>query len=117
MNDTHMSHAMEFPYPQSMANCATCHEGKLDMILADENFTFETCKSCHPVEGNGAWPDQAYEQDARATPFTYLWTVKHNVPFHLNYTNETECTDCHNSELGASAPAFAALHTGYDARI
>ena len=26
MNDTHMSHAMEFEYPQSMANCATCHE-------------------------------------------------------------------------------------------
>ena len=31
MNDVHMSHAMEFPYPQSMANCVTCHEGKLDV--------------------------------------------------------------------------------------
>lgn len=39
MNDVHMSHAREFPYPQSMANCATCHEGKLDTILADANFT------------------------------------------------------------------------------
>ncbi|MCB0234705.1 MAG: hypothetical protein KDG58_10875, partial [Anaerolineae bacterium] len=49
MNDVHMSHAMEFPYPQSMANCATCHEGKLDTILTDANFTVSTCKSCHPV--------------------------------------------------------------------
>ena len=33
MNDVHMSHAMEFPYPQSMSNCVTCHEGKLDTVL------------------------------------------------------------------------------------
>ena len=39
MNDTHMSHAMEFPYPQSMANCNTCHAGKLATIIDDENFT------------------------------------------------------------------------------
>ena len=51
MNDVHMSHAMEFPYPPSMSNCATCHEGKLDKILADANFTAATCKSCHPVTG------------------------------------------------------------------
>ena len=51
MNDVHMSHAMEFPYPQSMANCVTCHEGKLDAVLSDDNFTVETCKSCHPVTG------------------------------------------------------------------
>ncbi len=52
MNDVHMSHAMEFPYPQSMANCVTCHEGKLDTVLSDENFTVETCKSCHPMTGS-----------------------------------------------------------------
>ena len=52
MNDVHMSHAMEFPYPQSMSNCITCHEGKLDMILTAENFNVETCKSCHPVTGS-----------------------------------------------------------------
>ncbi|MGE5603782.1 MAG: hypothetical protein ACM30E_12075, partial [Nitrososphaerales archaeon] len=51
MNDVHMSHAMEFPYPQSMANCVTCHEGKLDKILTDENMVGATCKSCHPVTG------------------------------------------------------------------
>ena len=51
MNDVHMSHAMEFPYPQSMSNCVTCHEGKLDVVLSDANFKIETCKSCHPVTG------------------------------------------------------------------
>ena len=51
MNDVHMSHAMEFPYPQSMSNCVTCHEGKLDTVLSDANFKVETCKSCHPVTG------------------------------------------------------------------
>jgi len=35
MNDVHMSHGMEFPYPQSMQNCDTCHNGKLDVVLAD----------------------------------------------------------------------------------
>jgi hypothetical protein len=62
MNDTHMSHAMEFPYPQSMANCATCHEGKLTQILDNSNFTVETCKSCHPIQGLDAWPGEAYAQ-------------------------------------------------------
>ncbi len=46
MNDVHMSHAMEFPYPQSMSNCVACHADKLDVVLADANFQLETCKSC-----------------------------------------------------------------------
>jgi len=60
-NDVHMSHAMEFPYPQLMANCATCHEGKLDMILTDDFFKAETCRSCHPVTGpaSGTEPHRA----------------------------------------------------------
>ena len=52
MNDVHMSHAMEFPYPQSMSNCDTCHEGELGNLLVEENFTLEACKSCHPVTGD-----------------------------------------------------------------
>jgi OmcA/MtrC family decaheme c-type cytochrome len=55
MNDTHNSHAMEFAYPQSMSNCTTCHEGKLDRILTDANFTGLVCKSCHAVN-NAADP-------------------------------------------------------------
>ena len=65
MNDVHMSHAMEFPYPQSMSNCVTCHEGKLDKILTDANFTAATCKSCHPVTGaKAAWPRKAIRRPA-----------------------------------------------------
>ncbi len=50
MNDVHMSHNMEFAYPQSMASCVTCHANKLDQVLADSKFTKETCKSCHAVD-------------------------------------------------------------------
>jgi OmcA/MtrC family decaheme c-type cytochrome len=49
MQDTHNSHAMEFAYPQSMANCTVCHEGKLDQVLTDANFVGTVCKSCHPT--------------------------------------------------------------------
>jgi len=48
MNDVHMSHSMEFPYPQSMASCVTCHEGKLDTVLADVNFTVATARAVTP---------------------------------------------------------------------
>ena len=52
MNDTHMAHAMEFPYPQSMPQTATrATKASLPMVLANTNFTPETCKSCHPVQG------------------------------------------------------------------
>jgi hypothetical protein len=119
MNDVHMSHAMELPYPQSMANCATCHTGdKLAGVLDNSNFEYATCKSCHPVEGAGAWPGQAYAQSSRATPFAYLWG--NAFAFHLNYDNTTDCTGCHEGQPGDPgyvAPGFEFLHTGYDARI
>jgi len=118
MNDVHMAHAMEFPYPQSMSNCATCHEGKLDQVLANTNFTLETCRSCHPVDGVNAWPEAAgttpegdYAQEHRAPPLQYLWT-KNGVTFHDPVTTPT-CQNCH----GVFAPTFDEFHTGYDIRI
>jgi OmcA/MtrC family decaheme c-type cytochrome len=122
MNDTHMSHAMEFPYPQSMANCETCHAGKLDLITADANFTAETCKSCHPVNGTDAWPSyvdasgatvpaEEYYQAARAPAMTAIWAAG-NVAFH---NIDMDCQDCHDGQAGY--PTFAELHSGYDARI
>ncbi|MCW8844631.1 MAG: hypothetical protein OQK99_02235, partial [Gammaproteobacteria bacterium] len=122
MNDTHMSHAMEFPYPQSMANCETCHAGKLDLITADANFTAETCKSCHPVNGTDAWPSyvdasgatvpaEEYYQSARAPAMTAIWAAG-NVAFH---NIDMDCQDCHDGQAGY--PTFAELHSGYDARI
>ena len=55
MNDTHNSHAFEFGYPQSVANCVTCHEdpanpGQMNAnVLTDANFDGKVCKSCHPT--------------------------------------------------------------------
>jgi OmcA/MtrC family decaheme c-type cytochrome len=126
MNDAHMSHAKEFPYPMSMANCATCHEDKLSPgVLDDANFTGETCVSCHSVLGTNAWPELAddepggpqpegkYYQRGRAPALDYLWTragvdVFHNIGLTCN------STDCHG---GSSVPSFDAYHNGYDPRI
>jgi ribosomal protein L31 len=122
MNDVHMSHAMEFEYPQSMANCATCHEGKLTTaVLTDNNFVIETCKSCHPVTGgtDRASATGAFTVDTRATSLinkqapALVGTLPipgsiaaHNPPF------ATACNACHTT--GGLAPVFSAIHTGYD---
>jgi len=112
MNDVHMAHSMEFPYPQSMANCATCHEGKLTQVLDNTNFTLETCVSCHPVEGMGAWPGQAYNQRHRAPALRYLWTEA-DVDFHDPEVT-VDCQQCHGN--GVSRP-LNELHSGYNKQI
>jgi hypothetical protein len=126
MNDTHMSHAMEFPYPQSMSNCATCHAGKLDKILTDANFTAETCKSCHAVDGKGTWgtvctdtlPDgkpnlatQCYTETKRPPALKELW-AEAGVTFHEITDN---CGTCHKA--GGVGGQFTAYHKGYDPMI
>ncbi len=105
MNDVHMSHAMEFPYPQSMANCVTCHEGKLDKALADTNFTVKVCKSCHAI--TSTVKDLSPKAPA-------LKTVLPKVHDSMDLA-KTDCTTCHGT--GKSAPAFKAIHTGYDKLI
>jgi OmcA/MtrC family decaheme c-type cytochrome len=105
MNDVHMSHAMEFPYPQSMANCATCHEGKLDMILTDANFTVATCKSCHPVTA-------AEETSAPAPALETVLPPEIHGSLDLN---TVDCTMCHGE--GKTARPFNQIHTGYDSVI
>jgi OmcA/MtrC family decaheme c-type cytochrome len=110
-----MSHAMEFPYPQSMANCATCHEGKLDVVLSDANFTIETCKSCHPMTG----AVKADPEDPEATIYdTTKLALETIIPpaIHEDMDLETtDCTTCHG-EGGAASP-FSEIHTGYDQMI
>ena len=49
MNDTHMSHAMEFAYPQTMANCVTCHAGKEMRRVTGSKDAF--CEGCHAYAG------------------------------------------------------------------
>jgi OmcA/MtrC family decaheme c-type cytochrome len=112
MNDVHMSHAMEFPYPQSMANCVTCHEGKLDMILTDDNFQTETCKSCHPVTGQvglDADGEELYDTTEYA-----LATVLPAVHDSMDL-DATDCTSCHNA--AGALPVFSDIHTGYDKQV
>ncbi len=101
MNDVHMSHAMEFGYPQSMANCATCHAGKLAATTTDANFNLETCKSCHPVTGVGG--TEAHRAPALAT------VIPHGIPF------DEICNTCHKA--GGIAPEFKTIHTGYNKMI
>jgi OmcA/MtrC family decaheme c-type cytochrome len=124
MNDVHMSHAMEFAYPQSMSNCATCHEGKLAATLTDNNFVIETCKSCHPVTGGTDLPSAtgAFTVDTRASSTINKQApalvgtlpipgsiIAHNPPF------ATACNVCHRDPAaGGFAPRFSAIHTGYD---
>lgn len=115
MNDVHMSHAMEFPYPQSMANCVTCHEGKLDKVLADENFTVATCKSCHPVTGAKAATAKPEDTPAWDTTKLALKTIIGEKHPPLDLAANPDCTVCHKT--GGVAPAFNKIHTGYDKAI
>ena len=110
MNDTHMSHAMEFPYPQTMANCNTCHEGKLALVINDANFTAKTCRSCHAVDGIDAWEGQKYDEP-RAPALMELWT-KADVAFH---EIGDDCKTCHKA--GGVGSTFAEYHSGYNAMI
>ncbi|MGK5095162.1 hypothetical protein WDW89_24525 [Deltaproteobacteria bacterium TL4] len=110
MNDVHMSHAMEFAYPQSMANCTTCHAGKLTETLDNANFKIETCKSCHPMTGTGGTSSK------RAPAFADLWAAK-NVAASSGHTGDLStknCTACHD---GSAAPVFSTIHSGYDKKI
>ena len=105
MGDVHMSHAMEFPYPQSMSNCVVCHEGKLDMILTDANMTLKTCKTCHWEEGDVK--EGVYD----TTGLALATIVPHDIP------SNGVCNGCHNNSDSAIAPAFNEIHAGYDTTI
>ncbi|OGA19936.1 MAG: hypothetical protein A3H32_16725 [Betaproteobacteria bacterium RIFCSPLOWO2_02_FULL_63_19] len=101
MNDVHMSHAMEFAYPQSMRNCVQCHAGKLDTVLADDKFKAETCRSCHSVDGLKSIMSAA--------------TFNHSS--FVDNPDSTDCTICHKASGGA-APSFKTIHLGgYDPKI
>ncbi|MFO1077704.1 MAG: hypothetical protein U1E73_08255 [Planctomycetota bacterium] len=111
MADVHMSHAMEFAYPQNMANCATCHEGHLTEITDPSKMVAGTCKSCHPVTGVGGTDPH------RAPSLSAIWadagvTAAH-APLDLT-DNDLDCSGCHN---GSIAPTFATFHPGYDPLI
>jgi OmcA/MtrC family decaheme c-type cytochrome len=113
MNDTHMSHAMEFAYPQSMGNCVTCHEGKLDMVLSDANFKLATCKSCHPITAvDGADPKRA----PALRPI--LSAAAYNHPMDLyTYLDKPASEGGTGTCVGCHAGKFAQVHKGYNKLI
>ncbi|MGB3096661.1 MAG: hypothetical protein WBB46_08030 [Candidatus Deferrimicrobiaceae bacterium] len=120
MNDVHMSHVMEFPYPQRASNCVTCHEGKLDLVLTDANFIGETCLSCHPVTGAapGTEPELFYEKTAPAlATMMEAASFNHSGSVDSAYVKTTTCnvSVCHAA--GGGAPVFSALHTGFGTTI
>lgn len=111
MNDVHMSHAMEFAYPQSMANCATCHDGHIADITDASKMVLGTCKSCHPVTGTGG------TNAHRAPSLAAIWEAAEVTVVHasLDMTdNSLDCSGCHD---GSIAKSFAEMHTGYDSLI
>jgi hypothetical protein len=127
MQDTHQTHAMEFPYPMSMANCVTCHKGKIPQIIDNANFKIETCKSCHPVDGKDAWgtactdknadgtnntTTPCYAQNNRAPALVEMWTDSGVQSFH---SASAPCLDCHKA--GGVGSTFDKYHNGYDAAI
>jgi len=97
MADVHMSHNMEFAYPQSMANCVTCHKGKLDRILDNDNFVISTCQSCHAIDNLNA-------------------KAKAKYPTHptLSVSSAACNTGCHQDNSGIE---FNKIHTGYNSAI
>jgi OmcA/MtrC family decaheme c-type cytochrome len=110
MNDVHMSHAMEFPYPQSMSSCVTCHEGKLDVVLADENMKIETCKSCHPMTG-AVGTDAEGETIYDTTGLALATLIPPDIHGSMDLATE-DCTVCHSE--GGIASTFSEIHSGYD---
>ena len=114
MQDVHQSHAMEFPYPQSMANCYTCHrsQANIDAVTADKFFVVDTCKSCHAVDGLDAWDGQKYAQANRPPALAELWKAAGVDSFH----NATlDCKTCHVA--GGVASTFKTFHSGYNKKI
>jgi OmcA/MtrC family decaheme c-type cytochrome len=102
MNDVHMAHAMEFAYPQRMSNCVTCHEGKLEAIQAEENFTMETCRSCHPVTGS-----EEYETAEHS-----LTTIWENANVSSYHAVDSDCAACHVGGGAAEHINLSTLHNG-----
>jgi OmcA/MtrC family decaheme c-type cytochrome len=123
MNDTHMSHAMEFPFPMSISNCVTCHEGKLDEILADEEFVAETCKSCHVLDGVDASPALGdedageYYQAGRPPPMQWIWADRGVDALHSGQGYDLDCQQCHVQGGVAGQARFSDLHSGYWADV
>ena len=98
MTDVHASHMNVFPYPQSMANCNTCHAGHLAATLDDSNFTLATCETCHA--------DVPTTNTVVKKPLSTV--MPHSVPAN-------PCLDCHGTSN--VEPGLVDIHDGYNPMI
>ena len=108
MNDVHMSHAMEFPYPTTMGNCITCHEGQMDKVTADEFFNATTCKSCHGIQTRPEEYNELLFYEKKAPSMNDIWAER-GVGFH-DIKAQANCADCH-------AGGFPEFHNGLNPDI
>jgi len=134
MNDVHMSHAMEFGFPQSMRNCVTCHKDKLAETIQADNFLPETCISCHSIDGlvakmkgTAAAPITVHNQFADPDGDGII-TVS-----EADTLRSKKCYACHSpsdyvgpdgTDYGPSGtgtagagPEFSTIHSGYEPKI
>ena len=87
-------------------------EGKLDAVLSDDNFTVETCKSCHPVTGAVALDPADEENPIYDTTELALKTIlPSSIHEDMDYDTE-DCASCHSEE--GDATVFSDIHTGYE---
>jgi OmcA/MtrC family decaheme c-type cytochrome len=130
MNDVHMSHNMEFGFPQSMKTCNTCHENKLTETLAAENYNPETCISCHAIDKLVA----KMKTNRAGNPVTvhdqFADPDKNGVITAAEATTlkGVTCNACHSPPgfqdpsgtpylSAGTGPEFTNIHTGYDPEI
>jgi OmcA/MtrC family decaheme c-type cytochrome len=109
MNDVHMSHAMEFPYPQTMQNCVACHDNNLDSttgIFADAKFMPETCISCHSVDGLVAKMTKKPDGTAISIHDSFVAKIQDGTD-----RTTVVCADCHGVSKGYG-PTFSKIHNG-----
>jgi hypothetical protein len=125
MNDVHMSHNMEFGFPQSMKTCNTCHKDKLAETLTTENFTAETCISCHAVDSlvakmkTNRLGNAVTVHDALADP------DKNGIisAAEADQLKAITCNACHSPTMymgyvsAGTGPQFTSIHNGYDPEI
>ncbi len=102
MNDTHMSHSMEFAYPQSMASCVTCHAGKFGQIFADTKFTGIVCKSCHATTAGA--PDQEKRAPLLAPAYHNINWITGKLIEAGPPVTEVDCFTCHSDNAVVTAP-------------
>ncbi len=109
MNDTHMSHAMEFAYPQTMANCVTCHEGKLAQVILRRELQAGGLQELSPGHRpRRPVPEARSPRSGASGDATSSWAS----PADLYTTPLPRLQQL--PQAGGSGPTFAALHLGFN---